>query len=77
MINKLVISDNRRFIQYANGDPFFLLADTAWELFHRLTIEEIEFYLDARKAQGFNVIQAVLISEIDGLGFPMHMVRFL
>lgn len=70
MINKLVISDNLRFIQYANGDPFFFLADTAWELFHRLTIGEIEFYLDARKAQGFNVIQAVLISETDGLRIP-------
>jgi len=70
MTKNLVISQNRRFIQYENGNPFFLLADTAWELFHRLTIEEIEFYLDTRKSQGFNVVQAVLISEIDGLRIP-------
>ncbi len=70
MNNKLVISSNGRFIQNENGDPFFLLADTAWELFHRLTTEEIEFYIDTRKRQGFNVIQAVLISEIDGLRIP-------
>ena len=70
MTNKLLVSQNGRFIQYENGDPFFLLADTAWELFHRLTIEEIEFYLDTRKRQGFNVIQSVLISEIDGLRIP-------
>jgi hypothetical protein len=70
MNSKLFISPNGRFIQLENGDPFFLLADTAWELFHKLTIEEIEFYLDARKSQGFNVIQSVLISEIDGLRIP-------
>jgi len=67
---KLKISDNRRFLQNEDGTPFFYLADTAWELFHRLTLEEIEFYLDTRKDQGFNVIQAVLISEMDGLRIP-------
>jgi hypothetical protein len=66
----LEISQNGRFIQYRNGTPFFYLADTAWELFHRLTLEEITFYFDTRKAQGFNVIQAVLISEMDGLRVP-------
>lgn len=71
MRNKnLQVSDNGRFLQEADGTPFFYLADTAWELFHRLTLEEIEYYLDARKAQGFNVIQAVLISEMDGLRIP-------
>jgi hypothetical protein len=70
MNSKLVISQNGRFFQHENGDPFFLLSDTAWELFHRLTIDEIEFYLDIRKNQGFNVIQSVLISEIDGLRIP-------
>jgi len=70
MTDKLVISQNGRFIQNENGDPFFLLADTAWELFHRLTLEEIDSYLDTRKNQGFNVIQAVLISELDGLRIP-------
>ena len=70
MNKRLVISPNGRYIQHENGDPFFLLADTAWELFHRLTTEEIEFYLDTRKSQGFNVVQAVMISEIDGLRIP-------
>jgi len=70
MTGKLIISANGRFIQNENGDPFFFLADTAWELFHRLTIEEIELYLDTRKNQGFNVIQSVLISELDGLRTP-------
>jgi hypothetical protein len=67
---KLNVSENRRFLQNEDGTPFFYLADTGWELFHRLTLEEIEFYLDARKAQGFNVVQVVLISEMDGLRTP-------
>jgi hypothetical protein len=66
----LKISKNNRFLQTSNGAPFFFLADTAWELFHRLTLDEIEFYLDTRQSQGFNVIQAVIISELDGLRTP-------
>jgi hypothetical protein len=64
---KLKVSDKGHFLQYENERPFFYLADTAWELFHRLTLEEIEFYLETRKRQGYNVIQCVLISELDGL----------
>jgi hypothetical protein len=70
MTKKLVIAPNGRYIQSEDGEPFFLLADTAWELFHRLKFEEIEYYLDIRKSQGFNVVQAVLISEFDGLRIP-------
>lgn len=66
----LQVSANGRFFQKADGTPFFYLADTAWELFHRLTTEEIGCYLETRNAQGFNVVQAVLISEMDGLRIP-------
>lgn len=70
MTGLLKISKNSRFLQTSDGAPFFFLADTAWELFHRLTLDEIDFYLDARMEQGFNVIQAVLISELDGVRTP-------
>lgn len=50
-----------------SGQPFFWLGDTAWELFHRMTWEDILYYLDKRKAQGFTVIQAVVLAELDGL----------
>jgi len=49
---------------------FFYLGDTAWELFHRLTREEAEFYLKDRAAKGFTVIQAVVLAEFDGLNTP-------
>ena len=64
---RIVVSDNGHYLQHENGTPFFWLGDTAWELFHRLTLEEIETYLDNRQAKGFNVIQAVLLAEMDGL----------
>ncbi len=58
------------FLVTAAGEPFFWLADTAWELFHRLDRAETEHYLETRRQQGFNVIQAVILAEMDGLHTP-------
>lgn len=67
---KLMISDNQRFLVTADGQPFFWLGDTAWELFHRLDREDAVSYLDRRAGQGFTVIQAVALAELDGLNDP-------
>lgn len=64
-----VSADGRRIV-HADGTAFFWLGDTAWELFHRLDREEAELYLEDRRAKGFNVIQAVVLAELDGLGVP-------
>lgn len=66
----LQVSENKRFLQRANGTPFFYLADTAWELFHRLNREEAVRYLDNRRDKGFTVIQAVALAELGGLDVP-------
>lgn len=58
----LKVSDNGRFL-VQDGAPFFYLADTAWELFHRLSREEASEYLEDRAAKGFTVIQAVALAE--------------
>ena len=63
----LVVSDNQRFLQHADGRPFFYLGDTAWELFHRLDRDQVERYLDDRQDKGFTVIQAVALAEQGGL----------
>ncbi|ETL41688.1 hypothetical protein L916_07391 [Phytophthora nicotianae] len=42
------------------------LADTAWELTHKLNKTSIDFYLKTRAEQGFNVIQTVVIAELNG-----------
>ena len=64
---KLKVSDDSRYLVFEDGTPFFWLGDTAWELFHRTTREEAEFYLKNRAEKGFTVIQAVVLAELDGL----------
>ncbi|MCF3649400.1 glycoside hydrolase family 140 protein [Synoicihabitans lomoniglobus] len=64
---RLQVSDNGRYLTTAAGDSFFWLGDTAWELFHRLDRAEIADYLDDRAGKRFNVVQAVLLAEADGL----------
>ena len=64
------VSENKRFLVTADGRPFFWLGDTAWELFHRLTREDADKYLQQRAKLGFTVIQAVALAEFDGLGVP-------
>lgn len=66
----LKVSENRRFLVHDDGRPFFYLADTAWELFHRCSYEQTNYYLRDRAAKGFTVIQAVVLAEIDGLHTP-------
>lgn len=66
----LQVTPNRRFLQYTDGTPFFYLGDTAWELFHRLTLAEADRYLSNRAAKGFTVIQAVALAELGGLDTP-------
>lgn len=63
------ISPNHRYLM-KEGKPFFWLGDTAWELFHRLNREEADRYLKKRLEQGFTVVQAVVLAELDGLHTP-------
>ncbi len=70
MLPRITVSDNQRFLVTETGEPFFWLADTVWEIFHRLTSEEAAFYLENRRRKGFNVIQAVALAEFDGLHTP-------
>lgn len=63
------VSNNKRYL-LKDGKPFFWLGDTAWELFHRLNREDAEKYLKRRSEQGFTVVQAVVLAELDGLRVP-------
>ena len=67
---KLQVSENKRFLVFQDGTPFYYLGDTGWELFHRLNKDETEKYLENRRAKGFTVIQAVALAELDGLNKP-------
>ncbi|MBO3804099.1 MAG: glycoside hydrolase family 140 protein [Candidatus Brockarchaeota archaeon] len=59
-----------RFLVTEEGEPFFYLGDTAWELFHRLRREEVDHYLRDRASKCFSVIQAVVLAEFEGLTVP-------
>lgn len=63
------VSLNKHYL-LKDGKPFFWMGDTAWELFHRLDKSEVDTYLKRRSEQGFTVIQAVVLAEMDGLHTP-------
>ena len=65
-----VAADQHSFVYGPYDRPFFWLGDTGWELFHRLNREETIHYFETRSKQGFNVIQAVALAELDGLHQP-------
>lgn len=66
----LKVSDNKRFLVTDTGQPFFYMADTAWELFHRLDRDGASKYLQNRADLGFTAIQAVALAELNGLNDP-------
>jgi len=67
---QLTCREGYSYIENKDGSPFLWLGDTAWELFHVLDKEEACFYLDNRQQTGFTIIQAVLLSELNGLIKP-------
>jgi hypothetical protein len=69
-MERINVSQNKRFLITASGKPFFWLGDTAWEFFHRLNRNDAEDYLKNRQEKGFTVIQAVVLAEIDGVNSP-------
>jgi hypothetical protein len=69
-ITTLRVSRNRRYLTTADGTPFLYLADTAWELVHRLDRAEADRYLADRAAKGFTVIQTVLLFELGTADAP-------
>ena len=54
-------------LETEDGEPFFWLGDTAWQLIVATTREECSYYLHTRARQGFRVIQTVVLSENDGI----------
>lgn len=61
---RLVVSADGRFLQYADGRPFFWLADTGWLLPERLDRDEAAYYLDRLQAAGYNVVQVQVINGV-------------
>ncbi len=64
-----------RYLAWEDGEPFFYLGDTAWELFHRLSREEMAHYFSQRARQGFTAVQAVALAEFEGVTVPNYYGR--
>lgn len=63
-------SNGRYLYRTLSAEPFLWVADTNWELFHRLNKTDVDLYLADRAAKGFNVIQAVLLSKYNVTTLP-------
>ena len=61
-----------RYLEHSDGTPFLYLADTNWELIHRLSFEEATVLVETRARQGFNALQVVALAELDGLRTPNY-----
>jgi hypothetical protein len=57
----LVVAPDNHHLMHADGTPFVYLADTAW-CATRVNREDIDFYLEDRRAKGFTVIQMISFS---------------
>ena len=73
-MKKLIVK--QRYLSWENGEPFFYLGDTAWEMLHKLSREEIERFLHQRAQQGFTAIQTVALAEFEGATTPNFYGRF-
>lgn len=60
---RLMVTANHRYLQFENGQPFFLLGDTGWLLPERLDRSEAQYYLQKCRAAGFNT---VLVQVMNG-----------
>lgn len=67
-MKRLIVKE--RYLAFDDGTPFFYLADTAWEMLHRLSREEIKHYLSVRANQGFTAVQTVALAEMEGATTP-------
>lgn len=55
----LRLSQNRRYFVRSDGNPFFWLADTAWNGVLKARNQDWDRFLDTRRRQGFTVVQFV------------------
>jgi Protein of unknown function (DUF4038)/Putative collagen-binding domain of a collagenase len=59
----LMVKRGQRYLVDARGRPFLIHGDTAWSLMAQLIREEVELYLDDRRARGFNTLLVSLIEN--------------
>lgn len=61
---RLRVSDNQRFLQHENGEPFFWLGETAWLMPERLNRDEVQYYLQCCQEAGYNMVQVQVVNDV-------------
>ena len=72
---RLEVSQNQRFLQHADGMPFFWLGETAWLMPERLNREEVSYYFDKARDAGYNMTQVQVLNDVPSMniyGQPSH-----
>lgn len=64
MLPTLRVSPDGHFFQTETGQPFFLLADTAWLLFNKLEEADVRRLFENRASKGFTVILSVVFRDL-------------
>jgi hypothetical protein len=59
----LRVEVGKRYLVDANNRPFLIHGDAAWSLIVQLSRDQVDFYLDHRRKQGFNTILVNLIEH--------------
>jgi hypothetical protein len=65
-IGPIRVSENRRYFVNQNGEPFFWLGDTQWQLCRDFPLADVEVILQDRKRKGFSVLQIMLTGVGNG-----------
>jgi hypothetical protein len=71
------VSENRRYLVYADGTPFFWLSDTAWNGALKSDAESWERYLKDRVNKGFTAVQFVTTQWLAAAGNADLRVAYL
>lgn len=69
----LSVSANGRYLQQANGTPFFIHGDTAWSICNQLTNAQVDTYLNDCQSRGFNTLVVELIERYATSQTPRHL----
>jgi hypothetical protein len=62
----LRVSNNKKYLAYGDGKPFFWLGETVWAAISNATDLEWKRYVDDRAAQGFTVFQVYCAKKWGG-----------
>lgn len=71
---RLSVGPDHRHVVDQSGRPVLIQGDAPWSLIVNTTVDEATWYLDERKAQGFNVVLINLIEHLFATDAPRNLM---